>query len=303
MILIVGGTGALGSNLARRLLEKGKQVRVMTRTPEKAEPLKTMGAEVIKGDLLDRASLDRACAGVTAIAAAAHSILGRGKQASRYVDLQGHMDLIDVAKAAGVGHFVYTSHYDYGAAYREVPLFRFKPMVEDYLRKSGLSFTILRPTAFMESQAEIFIGKQILESGRVVILGKGDKPRNFVAADDVAQFAVMALENPDFKGEAIDIGGPENLTNLEVVGLYEKLSGQPAKVIHIPLWVLEVMYRVLRPFHAGLSQIMQLSILVDTTDGTFDTAPMLERFPVKLIRFEDWVHDRVRSGAVLVRTK
>ena len=64
MILIVGGTGALGSATARRLLAKGTAVRVMTRTPEKAAELQKLGAEVVQGDLLDKASLAQACRGV-----------------------------------------------------------------------------------------------------------------------------------------------------------------------------------------------------------------------------------------------
>lgn len=296
MILIVGGTGALGSNLTRRLLEKAQRVRVMTRTPEKAAPLKNLGAEVVQGDLLDKASLKRACTGTMSVVAAAHSILGRGKQASKYVDLQGHINLIDAAKEAGVQHFVYASHYDFGPAYEAVPFFKYKRVVEEYLEGSGLDFVTLRATAFMESQEEVFIGEKFPENGKVTVFGKADNPRNFVAADDVAQFAAIALEVPALKGQRIDIGGPENLTNLEVIGLYEQRLGRPARVTHVPLWVLKVMYRAMRPFHAGLSQIMQLSILLDTTDCTFDPAPLLGRFPVKLTRFEDWIAERVRKN-------
>ncbi len=293
MILIVGGTGALGSNLTRRLLERGEPVRVMTRTPEKAIPLKDIGAQVVHGDLLDKASLDRACDSVISVVAAAHSILGRGRESSKFVDLQGHFDLIDSAKTAGVDHFVYLSHYDHGPAYKKVPFFRMKPLVEEYLRASGLSFTILRPTAFMESQAEIFIGDQFFENGKVTVFGKGENPRNFVAADDVAQFAVLALEDTALKGKSIDIGGPENLTNLEVINIYERLFNRQAKVNHVPLWVLKVMSWLLRPFHAGLSQIMKLSIIVDTADSTFDPTAIQDQFPIPLTRFKEWVRNRV----------
>ncbi len=110
MILIVGGTGALGSATARRLLAKGTAVRVMTRTPKNAVELQKLGAEIVEGDLLDKASLAQACRGVEKVLASAHSILGRGREASKYVDWQGHKDLIDAAKVAGVAHFVYRLH-------------------------------------------------------------------------------------------------------------------------------------------------------------------------------------------------
>jgi NADH dehydrogenase len=299
MFLIVGGTGDLGSATARRLLAKGTAVRIMTRTPQKTAELQRLGAEVVQGDLLDKASLARACSGVEKVLASAHSVMGKGRQASKFVDLQGHKDLIDVAKTAGVNHFVYTSAYQYNPTYDAVPFFQIKRELEHYLQTSGLSYTILRPTAFMESHAEMFIGQPILDKGKASLFGKGQNPRNFVAADNVAQFAVMALSDPDFSGRTVDIGGPENLTNMEVVRLYEKLAGRPAKVSHVPLGMLKVMYRVMRPFHPGLSQIMQFSIYADTTDNSFDPGPMLAAYPaIKFTQLEEWAGQRIQSGAL-----
>ena len=117
MILIIGGTGALGQATAKRLLNKGESVRIMTRVPERAAALQQAGAEVVQGDLLDKASLARACQGATKVLAAAHAIAGRGREASKYVDLQGHIDLIDAAKSAGVEQFVYTSAYVFSPDY------------------------------------------------------------------------------------------------------------------------------------------------------------------------------------------
>lgn len=298
MNLIIGGTGSLGSALTRRLLAKRMPVRVMTRTPEKAAELKGLGAEVRQGDLLDKTSLARACKGATKVVAAAHSILGRGKESSRHVDLQGHKDLIDAAKAAEVTHFVYISLYDFGPEYESVPFLVFKREVERYLKASGLNYTILRPTAFMESHAHFFIGQSILESGKVTLFGRGENLRNFVAADDAAYFAEKALEDQELIGATIDIGGPEDLTNMDVVRFYEQLAGREAKVSHVPLAMLKVMYRVLRPFHPGLSQIMQSIIHADTVDCTFDTGPMLARYPIKLTTLEEWAAERIQCGAL-----
>ena len=302
MILIVGGTGSLGGATARRLLAKGTTVRVMSRTPKNAVGIQNLGAEIVQGNLLDKASLAQACRGVEKVFASAHSILGRGRDASRYVDWQGHKDLIDAAKAAGVAHFVYTSVYDYGPKNDTVPFFHIKREVERYLQASGLSYTILRPTAFMESHAEMFIGQPILEKGKVSLFGKGENPRNFVAADDVAQFAVMALEDDELNSRIINIGGPENLMNMEVVRLYEKLAGRQAKVSHVPLGALNVLYRLLRPLHPGLSQIMQFSIYVDTLDNTFDPAPMLATYPVTLTRLAEWAVQRMEQETAVLRS-
>lgn len=290
MILVVGATGTLGSVLSKQLLEQGEQVRAMTRHPENAAELKAAGAEIIPGDLCDPASLRRACAGADKVVASAHSIFGRGAEASKYVDGQGHKDLIDAAKAVGCRHFVYISME--GVERNPTPFAHFKHEVERYLQASGLSFTILRPTAFMEMHAHTMIGQPILETGKVTLFGKGNSPRNFVTVNDVAEYALLALKGEIASGQTIEIGGPENWTNNEVAALYEKLAGHKAKISHMSRGVLRVMSGLLRPFHPGLSQIMQFSLWVDTTDQTFDPSATVKQFPVELTRLEDWARER-----------
>lgn len=297
MMLIVGATGVLGSATTKRLLAKGYAVRAMTRTPVKATELEELGAEIVQGDLRDAGSLRRACEGVDQVLATAHSLLGRGKVASKYVDEAGHKQLIDAAKAAGVKHFVYTSASGVSPNH-PTDFARIKYGVEQYLQGSGLSYTILRPTAFMEWHAHNFIGQPILERGQVTLFGRGENPRNFVAGDDVARFAVIALTDPRAAGQIIEIGGPENWTNMEVVALYEKLAGRQAKVRHVPLGALRVMSRLLRPFHPGLSQVMRFSIWTDTDDMTFDPSETLKQYPMELTKLEAWVRERVPKGEI-----
>jgi uncharacterized protein YbjT (DUF2867 family) len=296
MILIVGGTGSLGRATAKRLLAKGDPVRIMTRTPEKAADLKQAGAEIVQGDLLAKASLERACRGVNKVLASAHSIFGRGREASKYVDLQGHIDLIEAAKSAGVSHFVYASAYAFSPEHESVPFFRYKRQTEQYLQASGLSYTILRPTAFIESHAHNLIGESILTNGKAALFGKGERVRNFVAADDVAQFAMMALTGDKLNGRTIDIGGLTNCTNMDVVRLYEKVARRKAKVTRVPAGVLRVMYRLIRPLHPGLSQIMQFSLYNDLKDRPFDPQPMLDAYPMQLTRLEYWMTEHVEIG-------
>ncbi len=302
MILIVGGTGDLGSATTEKLLAQRKAVRVMTRTPAKAAALQAMGAEIVQGDLRDPASLRRACAGVEQVVASAHSIFGRGLEASKYVDLQGHKDLVDAARGAGCQQFVYISLQ--GIESNPTPFARFKHEVEHYLKDSGLRYTILRPTAFMETHAHTMIGQPILETGKVTLFGEGHSPRNFVAVDDIVVFVLLALEGRA-EGAIVEIGGPENWTNMEVVTLYEQLAGRKAKVSHVPRGVLRVMSGVLRPFHPGLSQVMQFSLWADTTDQTFDASETLKRYPTasSLTGLEEWMQARVAGkAAVTVRT-
>ena len=293
MILIVGARGFLGREVTKLLLSKGQQVRLLVRTPSKVEDLKEAGAEIIQGDLIDPPSLVSACQDVDRVFAAAHSILGRGQYKSEAVDNAGHRALIDAAKAAGVVHFVYTSIFGV-APDHPVDFWRTKYHIEGYLKASGLSYTILRPSSYMELHAHILNGKSILESGKTSLLGKGTKLRNFVAVRDVAQFAVRALTDPKLKNRTIEIGGSQNLTNNQVAELYGKIAGVTPKISHMPPSMVRVLSIMLKPVQPGLSRIMFMNSLPDDAFcETLDPAPLLAEFPIHLTTLEEFIHERV----------
>jgi uncharacterized protein YbjT (DUF2867 family) len=294
-ILIVGATGVLGKETAKQLLAAGHNVRAMTRDPQKGAALREMGAEVVQGDLIDPASLNRACQGVDAVLAAAHQLMGAGKYASQAVDDAGHRSLIDAAKAAGVKHFVYTSAQR-ASADHPTDFFRTKVKVEAYLKASGLSYTILRPPAFMEWHVHNLLGATILTTGKTTIYGAGDNLVNFMAGADVARFAVIALTDPRLKNRTLDIGGPDNLSKNQVVQLYEKYSGQTAKVAHVPTGAMKVMGPILRPVQPVISRLMAFSVWADTTDQRFDPAAMLNEFPTTLTHVDDFVRGVVAGN-------
>lgn len=297
MKLIIGGTGTLGSALTRRLLAHGEPVRVMTRKPAKAAELAMAGAEVAVGDLLDSSALKEACTGATEVVATAHSFFGRGRYASAKVDGQAHKNLIDIAKTAGAKHFIYTSVYTGDPAYQDVPVFRIKHEVEEYLKASGLPYTILRPTFFMESHAHELIGKAIMERRRVILIGRGLQPRNFVAADDVARVAMIALCDPSQQGRTIDIGGPGHYTNMDIVRLYEQHTGLRAKVTRLPLGLARSLSLILRPFHPGLSQVLKMAVISNKADQHFDLERFLEDFPIRLTPMEEWIEKKLAGPA------
>lgn len=291
-ILIVGATGVLGKETTRQLLAAGHKVRAMVRDLQKSADLHEMGAELVQGDLIDPASLKKACQGVDAVLAAAHQLMGKGQYTSEAVDDAGHRALIDAAKTAGVKHFVYTSAQN-ASSNHPTDFYRTKAKIESYLKASGLSYTILRPPAFMEWHVHNLLGATVLTTGKTTIYGTGNNPTNFMAGSDVARFAVLALTDPRLKNRTINIGGPDNLSRNEVVKLYEKHMGRPAKVSHVPVGVMKVMGPILRPVQPVLSRLMSFSVWSDTTNQRFEPAAMLKEFPVTLTRVDDFVQDMV----------
>jgi NADH dehydrogenase len=288
MILIVGASGRLGSVLAHKLLDEGKTVRCLTRTPEKLTDLKNKGAEIFQGDLRNPNSLTLACQGVNTVIATAHSLLGRGKERSELVDYQGHLDLINAANNANVNYFIYISVL-FANAETTVPFAQYKYKIEQYLKSSGLVHTIFRPSAFIEEHAQEMIGKPMIEKGKVTIFGRGESLINYVSVEDVAKFVLLGISDQKLHGKTITVGGPDNLTSKQVVKLYEKAIGLKAKVTHVPVFVMKVMSPLLRPFHQGLSQVMALSIHLDSYGGVFDMKETLQEFPTNMISLEKWI--------------
>jgi uncharacterized protein YbjT (DUF2867 family) len=290
MYLLIGATSKLGTRVARQLLAAGKPVRAMTRTPDKAADLKKLGAEIVQGDLRDPGSLARACAGVEKILAASHAFPGEGDNNPQTVDDAGNRALIDAAKRAGVKHFVFTSALGVSADH-PIDFFRIKFASEEYLRASGMSFTILRPGAFMEFWAAL-VGEPIVKTGKTTIFGRGDNPINFVSADDVARYALIALDDPRARNQVIEIGGPENLTMNQVAALFEKIAGRAAQKSHVPLPMMRVMSFVSRPFNPALSRQVAAGINMDTADWTFDPRATQKKFAVPLTTLEEYARTR-----------
>jgi uncharacterized protein YbjT (DUF2867 family) len=293
-VLVVGATGVLGRHVIEKLRALGVPVRALVRDPARAADLAAPGVELVAGDLIDAASLARACAGADRVLAAAHSLLGRGRHASQYVDDAGHRALIAAARNAGVKRFVYTSAHGASPGH-PIDFMRTKHAVEQAVRDSGLDAVILRPTAFMEHHVHNFNGKTVLDKGKAQLIGPGTKPRNFVSAADVAELAVRALlqDPPPFR--TLAIGGPGHHGNAEVAAMYARAAGIEPRASHLPRGVAGVLSVVARPFHPGVARLLKLMSLPDDAfDETFDGAAALEReHGVRLTTVEDFVRERV----------
>ena len=188
---------------------------------------------------------------VSVVVSAVHGFAGPGRISPASVDRAGNVNLIDAAVAVGA-EFVLMSIVG-AAPDSPVTLFRAKHDAETYLRESGLPWTVIRATPFVELWAELL--------GKGLVFGRGDNPINFVATDDVAFAVERAVTGERLRGRIIEIGGPEDLTFNELASLVRKYTGRPKRVRHVPRTVL----RLMAPFH----RMPRLSLAMDTEDMTF----------------------------------
>ena len=229
MILVIGATGLLGSEICGQLAARGKRVRALARAtsdPAKVDRLRALGAEVVPGDLRDADSLRAACQGVSTIITTASALplaYQPGINSPQTTDRDGYLSLIAAARDADVQRFIYTSFPPMAHSF---PLQDAKRVVEASLRSSGLTYTILQPTFFSEVWLSPAIGFDY-PNRKATIYGDGRNPISWISYSDVAQFAVAALNNPAALDATLELGGPEALSPLEVVGVFEKIAGRP----------------------------------------------------------------------------
>jgi len=286
MNLVVGATGSLGSEICRLLAAQGKPLRAMVRPTAdaaKAEQLKSLGAEVVQGSLHDPASLAAACRGATAVistVSACPNSYQPPDNTIQNVDVEGVKKLIDAAVTAKVSHFIYTSFS--GQIDEDFPLRNAKRAVEKHLKASGLTYTILRPSYFMEAWLTPMVG---FDPGNATaaVYGTGRQRISWISRNDVAQFAVASLDNPAARNATLEMGGPQALSPMQVVGIFEKLVGKPFTVQYVPE---DALAGQMAAATDDLAKSFPGLMLSYAHGDAIDMKGMLQAFPIRMTTVE-----------------
>ncbi|HEX6251026.1 MAG TPA: NmrA family NAD(P)-binding protein [Gemmatimonadaceae bacterium] len=258
MILIAGATGVLGSEIARRLRDRGQRVRALVRSASGTDTVATlekMGVEIVRGDLNDRASLDAACRGVERVVSTVTAITkAQPGESLQSIDRDGNIRLIDAAAAAGVEQFVFVSFDTTGIP--DAPLSAAKRDVEEHLKRTGLNHTILHPSLFMES----WLGPMLFAdpiAGTARIYGPGRQAIGYVSVADVAEVAVQVVTAPITESRTILFGGPEQITQREAVAIFSKAFGKELEIVEMPTDGLRAQWQSADdPFQKSFASLM-----------------------------------------------
>jgi uncharacterized protein YbjT (DUF2867 family) len=269
MILVAGGTGLLGRLVVSRLGAAGHEVRVLTRDPYHAEGL---GVDVAVGDVREVRSLGAATRGCSVVVSAVHGFLGGRGAGPEHIDHQGNAALVRAAVDAGVEHVVLLSVYD-ARPDHPMGLHRAKYAAELDLHASGLAWTVLRPTSYLETWIPLIAGK-VPSGGPALVLGRGDNPINFVSVQDVATLVERAITDPTLTDQTVDVIGSDNLSMAQ---LARRLGA--TRIRHIPRAGLRVASLVLAPLTPGPARAARAAVVMDTTDMAADATPLRAAFP------------------------
>jgi NADH dehydrogenase len=314
VILVVGATGQVGFGVVRRLREQGVDVRALVRPSTDAGTVEALGAEVVRGDLREPASLHAAVDGASAVVATANAIVPRrGERADFDALASGYVELGRAARAAGVERFVFLSvpveYMGHGA-----PDFEAKRRVEEALRADGVELTVVRASVFMDTwlpalgsrlpvrgteQATVDRGfwltritrpaqDSIERFGIAVVPGSGRARHSFIAAEDVADALAAAVTSETPPAPELLLGGPEALSWRDAVAVFERVLGRRMRAVRQPAALLRGLALVLRRASPAASHLLIAQYLIATRDGIYppdDARRLLGRDPVSVEEF------------------
>lgn len=278
-ILIIGGTGRVGAPAAEALAAKGEDVRVLTRSVEKSKDLPD-GVSSVIGDLEKPASLSPAFDGVDKV----FLVTSNGETE----EMRG-TNAVAAAVAAGVSKIVFLS-VKLSPEAMKVPHYASKVAIEEAIKASGITHTILRPDFFFQN--DVLLGGAIAGAG-LYTMPIGNKGQNRIDARDIADAAVRALTTNDLDGQDIALFGPETWTAIDIAALYGKHLGkdvryagddldawEDASKAYMPPWLLGAL-------KAGFAKMQAMGSVATNAEVAASEAAV--GHPLR--RFEDFVAD------------
>ncbi|MCA1407260.1 NmrA/HSCARG family protein [Ensifer sp. IC3342] len=282
-VLVTGATGQQGGAVARALLARGHGVKALTRKPESdaARQLASAGADVVAGDLGDAVSIIKAAGGVDTM-----FLMGNSYEAGTEEETRQGIIAADAAKAAGVGHLIYSSVADADKK-TGIPHFESKYLVEKHVAGLGIPYTISAPVAFMENIAAPWsIGA--LRQGTYAFAMPAHRPLQLVALADIGAFVAALVERREHVfGKRFDIAGDE-LSGEEQAKILSQAIGRPINYQEIPI-------------AAARQQSEDAALMFEWFDRVgydVDIAALRREFPeVRWHGFADWA--RVFDWSVL----
>lgn len=277
MILVTGGTGFIGRTLVRFLVENGYPVRTLIRPSPRTPHLpRGVAVEVAVSSLADVRGLRAAMVGVDVVYHLAGVEHGSAYASLEQVDIQGTRTLVEAASDAQVERIFFVSHLgaDRASAYR---VLRAKGIAEDFIRRSGIDYTILRSAVVYGPQDGFTTGlARLLHALPSIFLVPGDGKTLLqpLWVEDLAACLTWALDDPTTRNNTYEVGGPEYFTFNDILEMVMQTIGIRRKLWHIRPPYLRGLTVLLESLFPGFpSSVYWLEYLAINRTCALDTIP------------------------------
>ena len=295
MILVIGGTGFVGSNLIRRMRREGLPVRALVRNPDKAQALADLGVEAVPGDLSEKVSLEKAVVGVERVIHLVGIIQEAPGVTFKSVHVEGTRSLVEAARKAGVRHFFYQSALGARPGAKS-EYHKTKWQAEELVRASGIPYTILRPSLIYGpgDQFTLRLAEIIRQSPVLPVLGSGKSKVQPIAVDDAVSCIVKAVKSDAFLNESYEIGGPEQLTYEEVTRAIAGAMGIKRTAVHVPMFFMKPMTRVLEAM-LQKPPVTTDQLIMLREDNVCSMRDIREVFGIEPVKFQEGIRKFIRK--------
>lgn len=287
MILVTGGTGFVGSHLIKRLRQNGVAVRAVVRNPDKAQSLSNLGVDVVKGDISDTLSLEKATMGIERVIHLVGIIQEAPGATFAGVHIDGTRNILAAAGKNGVRHFFHMSALGTRPNARS-EYHRSKWAAEELVRAGGMSYTIVRPSLIYGAgdQFTLRLSEMIRLAPLLPVIGSGRSKVQPIFIDDVVICIVKAVTSDCCLNEIYEIGGPDQLSYEEVTVAIADALGVKRPTLHLPLFFMKSMAHV---FEAVLPKapVTTDQLIMLREDTICSMRDIREAFGVEPVGFRD----------------
>jgi uncharacterized protein YbjT (DUF2867 family) len=275
-ILVTGATGQQGGALARLLLQKKHEVYALIRSTKsespKAQNLRNQGAKLVEGDLDKPDSLEQATNGIDSV-----FLIGTFIEGGTEGEIRRGKMMVDIAKEKKIEHIVYSSVVNADKT-TGIPHFESKYKVEQHIKNSGIPYTIIGPTFFMDNLLSYSLAG--LQQGQVALPLSPSRILQQIAVENIAEFSALALERRNsFIGKRIDIASDE-ITGEQAAKVLSNELGRKIRYEQVPMEQIRQASEDLAVMYEWFERI-----------GTgVDVAALHKQYPeVNWLTFKDWV--------------
>jgi uncharacterized protein YbjT (DUF2867 family) len=283
-ILLIGGTGYVGSHLTRTLLARGHAVYTLSRKARPTGRVRDVGqgARHVRGNAATGEGLEEAVQGMDAVVYLVALIRERGGQTFQGTIVDGVRHTIAAMRKAGVGRLLHMSALGAargtGSRYLEA-----KAEAEEWVRGSGLEWTIFRPSLIFGEGDEFFGGvlRGLITAPLPFIpqIGDGHFPFRPVWVGDVAEAFAQALEKPQTIGQAYELVGPREYSFRQLLLLMQQALGSRKPILPIPLFLMDLLVPLVSPLPFAPITLDQYRML--KAGNTADPGPMQAVFALE----------------------
>ncbi len=251
-IVLAGAYGHLGSDIFRALLSAGHEVAAAD-VIEKNDLNLSGNFTFHKLDVTHPEALKGLCDGADIIISTVGLTKASPTTDNYQIDYHGNLNLLNEAKTAGVKKFIYISVLKADQA-PDVPMLHAKYLMEEELKKSGMSYIIYRPTGYFYDIVKVF--RPMIEKGSVTLLGNKPVSANVIDTPDFADYIVRHLNDENI---TVSIGGKETYTYEQIARMCFEAAGKEPVIRHAPVFLFDILALINKLKKNGKEAIIRFS--------------------------------------------